>query len=222
MCPVAARDREIIYESRYLVEQGGGGMAYSSVEPRWRRTVAVCAGLVIVNGVIFAAVAVAGGEEVDPVLGLLTLGAVIATPGVVALMGLADRPHLWLAAAIAALPLAFLSFAGVALPLAPLAVVFAYAWAKHGVLAGARPLVPAGIVVALVAVLQMAAAVALFLNDDPASWTTATGGGSTSDVITNGEGVLSLAAIAGALVVGWVLGRPRPLGAASTPARAET
>jgi hypothetical protein len=196
-------------------------MAYSSAEPRWRRIVAVCAGLVILNGVLFAAIAVAGGEVVDPLLGLLTLGAVIATPGVVALMGLADRPHLWLAAAAAALPLAFLSFAGVAFPLAPLAVVFAYAWARHGVLQGARPLVPPGILVALVAVLQMAAAVALFLNDDPASWTTANGGGSTSDVITNREAVLSLAAIAGALVVGWVLGRPRPLDAASTPARAE-
>lgn len=195
-------------------------MGYSSVEPRWRRIVGVCGGGVVANGAVFGAIAVAGREEVDPVLGLVTLGAVIATPGVLALMGLRDRPDLWLAAAIAALPLAFLSFAGVAFPLAPVAVVLWYAWAKHGVLDWARPLVPAGVLVPLLVILQLGAAVALFLSDDPASWTTADGGGSTSDVITNGEAGLSLGAIAAVLVAAWVLSTPRRLAEASGPAPA--
>jgi hypothetical protein len=184
-------------------------VGYLLVEPRWRGIVGVCGGVVIANGAVIGAIAVAGREEVDPVLGLVTLGAVIATPGGLTLMGLRDRPHLWLAAASAALPLAFLSFAGLAFPLAPVAVVLGYAWSKHGVLDGARPLVPPGVLVPLLVILQLAAAAALFLSDDPASWTTADGGGSTSDLITNGEAVLSLAAIAGLLVAGWVLSTPR-------------
>jgi len=182
-------------------------MGYSSVEPRWRRMVGVCGGLIVANGAVVGVIALAGREEVDPVLGLVTLAAVVATPGVLALMGLSDRPHLWLAAAIAALPLAFLSFAGLAL--APVAVVLTYAWAKHGVLDGAGPVVPPGVLVPLLVVLQLAAGAALFLSDDHASWTTADGGGSTSDVITNGEAVLSLGAIAALLVAGWVLSTPR-------------
>jgi hypothetical protein len=197
-------------------------MGYSSVEPRWCRIVGVCGGIVVANGAVFGAIAVAGREEVDPVLGLVTLGAVIATPGVLTLIGVRDRPHLWLAAAIAALPLAFLSFAGLAFPLAPVAVVLWYAWSKHGVLDGARPLVPPGVLVPLLVILQLAAAAALFLSDDPASWTTADGGGSTSDVITNGEAGLGLGAIAALLVVGWLLSTPRRLVEASGPRTATT
>jgi hypothetical protein len=197
-------------------------MGYSAVEPRWYRIVGVCGGIVVANGAVLGAIAVAGREEVDPVLGLVTLGAVIATPGVLALMGLRDRPHLWLAAAMAALPLAFLSFAGLAFPLAPVALVLWYAWSKHGVLDGARPFVPPGVLVPFLVILQLVAAAALFLSDDPASWTTADGGGSTSDVITNGEAVLGLGAIAALLVVGWLLSTPRRLVEASGPRAATT
>ena len=184
-------------------------MGYASVEPRWRGIVRVCGGLVAADGAAAGAIALAGREEVDPVAGLVALGAVIAAPGVLALMGLGDRPQLWLAAGIAALPLAFLSFAGLALPLAPVALILTYAWARHGVLDGARPLVPPGVLVPLLVLLQLAAAAALFLSDDPASWTTADGGGSTSDVITNGEGTLSLAITTALLVAGWLLSTPR-------------
>jgi hypothetical protein len=182
---------------------------YLSVGPRWRRIVGLCGGVVIADGAATGAIAVAGRQPVDPILGLVALGAVIAAPGVLTLIGLRDRPHLWLAAAIAALPLAFLSFAGLAFPLVPAAVVLGYAWSKRGVLDGARSLAPPVVLVPLLAVLQLAAAAALFLDDDPASWTTAEGGGSTSDVITEGEALVSLAVIAGLLVAGWVLSTPR-------------
>lgn len=181
-------------------------MGYSSVETRWRRIVGACGGLVVANGVVIGALVLAGREAVDPALGAVALGAVIAAPGGLALMGLADRPHLWLAAAVAALPLAFLTFAGFAL--APVSVALVLAWARIGVLDGARPLVPPAALVPLLVVLQLAAAAALFLREDPVSWTTADGGGATnetSDVITTGEAGLSLGTIAALLVAGWVL-----------------
>ncbi|HEX2043731.1 MAG TPA: hypothetical protein VHF24_13940 [Acidimicrobiales bacterium] len=57
-------------------------------------------------------------------------------------------------------------------------------------------------------VLVVAAFLALFARDDPRSWSTATAGGSTSDVITMAESAASLALSATAAVSGWFLARP--------------
>jgi hypothetical protein len=162
----------------------------------------------ILLGVMLAVVASAGASPAEPVLGFVALGTVVAAPGVLALLGLQDRAGLWLPAGLAALPLAFLSFAGLALPLVPVALVLVVAWTRHpGAHTGsvAHP----GVVTPLLVVLLVGAAVVLFVSEDPASWTTATGGGSTSDVITDREALLSLACTTLALVAGWTLARPR-------------
>jgi hypothetical protein len=174
--------------------------------------VVVTSVLVLVLGGAVLLVANAGREPPEPVLGSVALGCVVAGPGVLGLLGLADRPTLWLGAAGAALPLSLLSMAGLALPLFPAAVVYLLAWARHPPApSAARGSVVGPTVVALaVAVALVAGAVALFLTEDPASWTTPTGGGSTSDVISTREAVLSLALTLAGLAAGWLLVRPRP------------
>jgi hypothetical protein len=162
----------------------------------------------VLLGVALGVVAGANASPADPVLGSAALGALVAAPGALALLGLRDRAGLWLPAGLAALPLAFLSFAGLTLPLLPSAVVFVVAWVRHpGSHAGS--VVHLGAVAPLVVILLFGAAVALFMSDDPASWTTATGGGSTSDIITNREALLSLACTMLALITGWTLTRTR-------------
>jgi hypothetical protein len=159
-------------------------------------------------GVAVGVIAAVGASPADPVLGSVALGAVVAAPGVLALLGLHDRAMLWLPAAMAALPLAFLSFAGVTLPLLPLAVILVVAWIRHpGSHAGF--VAPPVVVTALVVVLVLGAAVALFVHEDPASWTTATESGATSDIVTNREALISLGCTALALAVGWTLTQRR-------------
>ena len=162
----------------------------------------------VLLGAAVGVVAGAGASPADPVLGFAALGALVAAPGVLALLGLRDRAALWLPAGLAAFPLAFFSFAGLTLPLLPLAVIFVVAWVRHP---GSRaaPVIHPGVVAPLVVILLFGAAVSLFVSDDPASWTTASGGGSTSDVITDREALLSLACTMLALVTGWTLTRTR-------------
>jgi hypothetical protein len=162
----------------------------------------------VLLGVALGVFAGASASPADPVLGFAALGALVAAPGVLGLLGLRDRAALWLPAGLAAFPLAFLSFAGLTLPLLPLAVIFVVAWVRHPGSHGATVVHP-GAVAPLIVILLLGAAVALFLSDDPASWTTATGGGSTSDVITDREALLSLACTMLALVTGWTLSRTR-------------
>ena len=56
----------------------------------------------------------------------------------------------------------------------------------------------------VVVALLVAAAVSLFVHEDPRSYTTATGGGSTSDVITPVEALIGLVLVGAALTVGWL------------------
>ena len=160
----------------------------------------------VLLGVALGVVAAASASPADPALGFAALGALVAAPGVLGLLGLRDRAALWLPAGLAAFPLAFFSFAGLTLPLLPLAVIFVVAWIRHP---GSASVVHPAAVAPLVVILLLGAAVALFISDDPASWTTATGGGSTSDVITNREALLSLACTMLALVTAWTLTRAR-------------
>lgn len=178
-----------------------------AIERSGRRTAAITGGLVVVVGMVTGIVATAGREPVDPLLGSLALGAVVAGPGLVALLGLRQRAALWLPAGIAAMPLAFLSFAGVTLPLFPAGIVLVATWARSEP-PTAKP-AKAIVTTATVVVLLIAAAVALFISDDPASWTTPTESGETSDIVTNGEAMLSLTSLAMALGAGWALTRPR-------------
>jgi len=143
-------------------------------------------------------------------LAALALAAVLAAPGVLALMGRAGRPALLVAAGVMLAPLAFLSFAGVLLPLLIPAVVLMVAGARRlGRDVATTPCAPVWVTIwALVAVLG-AAVIALFAHQDPRSWSSATAEGSTSDVITFGESLLSLWLVALALTLGWYLAAPR-------------
>jgi hypothetical protein len=176
-----------------------------------RPTGVVVAGVVaVVLGVVLGIVATVGASPADPLLGFVALGAVVAAPGVLALLGLRDRPGLWLPAGLAALPLAFLSFAGLTLPLVPVAVVLVMAWARHPDPDGhGRAVAPLAVVTPVLVVLLLGAAVVLFASDDPAEWTTATESGSTSDVITDVEALLSLTCTALAVAAGWALSATR-------------
>ena len=59
---------------------------------------------------------------------------------------------------------------------------------------------PAGEVTAFAAVLLLVASVVLlFVHQDPATWETATGGGSTSDIVTTSESLRSLLVVTGAV-----------------------
>ena len=157
---------------------------------------------------------------VEGALAALALCAVLAAPGVLALLGRAGRPSLLIVAGVALAPLSFLAFSGVTLPLLIPAVLLAVAGARR-LTAGARPCAPVWVTLWAVVAVLGAAVVALFAHDDPRSWSTATGGGSTSDVITLGESLLSLWLVALALTLGWYLAAPLPRAApAAGPAPA--
>jgi hypothetical protein len=174
--------------------------------------VAVAGIATVMLGIALGIVAGAGATPADPLLGSVALGAVVAAPGLLALIGLRHRAVLWLPAAMAALPLSFLSFAGLTLPLLALAVVLVVAWIRYpGSYAGF--LIHPVVVTALVVVLLLCAAVALFVHEDPASWTEETDGfvtsGETSDIVTNQEALISLGCTTLALAVGWTLTQRR-------------
>lgn len=183
-------------------------MADGPAHWRRQRAIAVAGAAVVVLGAALGVIAEVGASPADPSLGFIALAGLVAAPGVLALFGLHHRAALWLPAGLAAVPLAFLSFAGLTLPLLPAAVVFLLAWVRHPHPHGGS-LVHPGIVTPVVVSLLLMAVAALFLSDDPAAWTTPTGGGETSDIITNREALLSLTSTGLALVVGWAFTRPK-------------
>ena len=129
-------------------------------------------------------------------------------------------------AAIVLTPLAMLSLTGVLLPLMIPAVLLwiAFGTRYDGLPCGvARGLLAVGAVVALL----VGAVVVLFVHRDPRTYgdcvvtvtgegsasgycsAGAHGGGSTSDVVTSAEALLSLGLVAAALLAGWFLAAPR-------------
>jgi hypothetical protein len=175
--------------------------------------IATIGGLVIVAGAALAVVRFLGGtpteQGLEGAMGALALGTVVAVPGMLALLGLADRPALLLPAATVLVPLSFLSFAGVTLPLLIPAVMLFVAYGRRSS-AQSGPPGRASLTTAFVLALLVAAVVALFFHQDPRSYSTANGGGSTSDVITALESLISLALAAAAIAGGWWLAARRP------------
>lgn len=168
----------------------------------------VLAGLALAGFRFIGGIPPEQGDSVEGALGSIALGATIAVPGVLAILALRDRPVLLLPAGIALVPLSFLSFAGLTLPLLIPAVMLVIAYGRRS--SGHPP--PKGTAAGTVAAvfLMLAASVAvLFLHEDPRSYSTATGGGSTSDVITYAESLPSIALSVGAAVAGWFLAGPR-------------
>ena len=138
--------------------------------------------------------------------GALALGAVVAAPGVLALLALSDRPALLLPAATVLIPVSFLSFAGVLLPLLFPAVLLFIAYGRRSAVQPAGGLRTAA-TLAWVQVLLVAAGAALFVHQDPRSYSTPIEEGSTSDVITAVEALVSLGLVVAAIVGGWSAGR---------------
>ena len=127
---------------------------------------------------------VAGVRRARPIrFSVAALGALVAAPGVLGLLGLRDRAAM-AASRPGGVP------AGVLVVRWPDAPVAALGRGPRRGMGSSPRLtrrtgVHPGAVAPLVVILLLGAAVALFISDDPASWTTATGGGSTSDVITS-------------------------------------
>ena len=167
---------------------------------------------VVAAGLALAGLRFVGGtppeQGVEGAVGSLALGAVVAAPGVLAILAVRDRPALLLPAAIVLIPLSFLSFALVTLPLLIPAVMLLIGYGRR---ASGRPVAvgKTGGTLLAVFVLLTAAVVILFIHQDPRSYTTSTGGGSTSDVITFAESLPSIALTACAVASGWVLAAPR-------------
>jgi hypothetical protein len=180
-----------------------------------RRLVQTTAGLVIAVGVALGIVRFFGevppGQNHEAAAGATAFGALIAAPGILALLSLRHRPALLLPAAVLLVPLSFLSFALVTLPLLiPAALLFrAFARAAEP---GSGWSVAANTIVVLA--LLVGAFVALFAHDDPREFKTDTAGYGTSDVITYGEAAFSLALTALAAGIGW---RYSPRAAAPPP-----
>ena len=141
-------------------------------------------------------------------LGALALGAIVAAPGVLALLARHERPALLLPAAVVLVPLSFLSFALVTLPLLIPAVMLFLDYARRS---RAHPIgwLRATSLTILVVALLVEALVVLLAHQDPREFTTTTATYSTSDVITAAEALVSLALVGAALAVGWVLAAPR-------------
>ncbi len=144
---------------------------------------------------------------IEGALGAFALAAVLAAPGVLALLGRSGRPALLVVAGVALAPLSFLAFSGVTLPLLIPAMLLALAGARR-LTADAPPCAPVWVTIWAVVAVLGAAVVALFAHHDPRSWSTATASGSTSDVITLAESLLSLWLVALALTLGWYLATP--------------
>jgi hypothetical protein len=185
--------------------------------------VAVIGGIVVAAGVAVGLMryfdpdgSVAAQRAMEGPWGGIALGAVIAAPGVLVLLALHDRPGLLLPAGVILVPLSFLSFAGVLLPLL---VVAAVLFAAYGRRSAGHPEVPwrTAFTTVVVVALLLAAAVSLFVHEDQRSYTTPTGGGSTSDVITPAETLIAVALASAAIAVGWLSSRPCPRSPAPLP-----
>ncbi len=144
----------------------------------------------------------------EGILASVAFAAVLAAPGVLALLARADRPGLLVPAASLLVPLSLVSMAGVTLPLLIPAVLLAVAYARRAAVRPPAP-VPVGVAAAVVASLVLAAVAALLVHQDPRHYATATMSGWTSDVVTAGESLVSLALVAAALGAGWWLTGPR-------------
>ena len=166
--------------------------------------------LIVAAGAALGIVRFVNGSPVERgfegALGAASLGALIAAPGVLALLALRDRPVLLLPAGVALVPLAFLSLAGVTLPLLVPAAMLFVAYGRRSTDASDRPLVAFTTTVFVFAGLVLAGVV-LFVRQDPRSYVTENGGGSTSDVITVVEALLSLTTAAATIAGGWLLAR---------------
>ena len=172
------------------------------------RTIAAIGACIVAAGGAIVVVRYLGRSpaetDLEAWLGALALGGVVAAPGVLAVLALWDRPALLLPAALVLVPVSFLSFAGILLPLLAPAVLLCVAYGRRSALQPGRPVRTAA-TLAWVQVLLVAAVAALLVHQDPRSYATPVEQGSTGDVVTVAEALVSLALVGTALVGGWAL-----------------
>ncbi len=169
-----------------------------------RTLIRVTGAFVIAAGVAFALVRFFGEHQLarnlETAVGAVAFGAVIAAPGVLALLALHDRPALLLPAALLLIPLSFLSFALVTLPLLIPAFLLLRTYARAAVNGTGLRTAATTIVVLL---LLVAALVALLAHEDPREFVGESATFGTSDIVTYAEAALSLVLASVALSVGW-------------------
>jgi hypothetical protein len=181
-------------------------------DDRW----AILAGVVVLLAGAALAAARFWGEapparDLECAVGAIAFGAVVAAPGVLALLSVHDRPALALPAALVLLPLSFISFALVTLPLLVPAVLLFRRYVR-----APGPKGRDAATTFAVALLLVTAGLALFAHEDPRSWTTATESGSTSDVVTYAEAAVAVGLAGAAVAGGWWATRPRQPGDGSS------
>ena len=148
------------------------------------------------------------GQNLEAAVGAAAFGAVIAAPGLLALLALHERPALLLPAALVLVPLSFISFALVTLPLLIPAFLMFRTYARSAPKGSGGMAV---VTVAAVLALLTAAFLVLLGGDDAREYVTATTVYGTSDIVTFVEAAQSLALTTTAIVVGWwVAGRSIP------------
>ena len=146
----------------------------------------------VVGGGVLAVVHHVAGDHESPEswLASLAFGLPLVAAGAVALLGTrSGRPELWIAAGVAACPIAFWSVIG--LPVVIPAVVLVALGVTH---AARLSWLEAALVAAIAALLVGAFAMLVF-HEDPATWTTSTGGGYSSNIITDTEIALTVVAV---------------------------
>lgn len=177
-----------------------------------RGLIRVVGALVITAGAVFAVIRFFGeappGQNLEAAVGAAAFGAVIAAPGLLALLALHERPALLLPAALALVPLSFISFALVTLPLLIPAYLMFRTYARAAPEGSGRV---ALVINAAVLALLAAAFLVLLTGNDAREYVTATSVYSTGDIVTYVEAAQSLALTTTAIVVGWwAAGRRRP------------
>ncbi len=129
--------------------------------------------------------------------------------GALALLAIRERAVLLLPAAVVLVPMSFLSFSLVTLPLLAPALMLSIGYRRrsHGESTwGAR----AALTLWLVVLLLIAAVAALLVHQDPREYSTPTGSGGTSDIITMVEALISLGLTSTSVAAGWLLSAPAP------------
>jgi hypothetical protein len=154
--------------------------------------------LAAVAGLLFEAGADPGERSVTGPWGSLAFTVVIAGPAVVAVIGYYGRPWILGAAGAALFPRMWLSFSFLFFPLVVPGVIFIIQAASMR--RGAHRSRWQPVAAAVSWFLLLAAPLCLLVHQDPRTWS-ATGGGSTSDIVTATESALAILCVVAAVVV---------------------
>jgi hypothetical protein len=187
--------------------------APAAERPRRRdRVSTICAALVFLVAALIAVVCVMAADEAETgpevALRAAAISGLVAAPGILVVLARADRPSLLVTAGVALLPVSMISFAGLALPVLIPAVVLLVAGARRSDARPDRPCAPTAVTTLVVLTLVVVAGLALFAHDDPRSWQHGEVSGSTSDVVTVAESLLSLGLGSLAICAAWYLATP--------------